>query len=161
MRRNTEKKIAKGLKQWAQLRSKKERIEAERDQKLTPIKAQFERRCAPINSAANKKLEPLAQQMAEIEREITNAFLTEIEELGNTNFRHVDTATAVAEVVARTERELDAQTFFESVPPSKRNDAFWSCLKTLIGKAEKFLGAARLDELAHAKERLSVSIKAK
>jgi hypothetical protein len=161
MRRNTEKKIAKGLKQWAQLRSKKERIEADRDQKLEPIRTRFEQRCAPINSAANEELEPIALQMAQLEQQISVAFLHEIEELGNTNFRYVDTATAVAEVVARTERELDAKTFFESVPPQKRNEAFWSCLKTLIGKAEKFLGAIRLNELAHAQERLTVSIKAK
>jgi hypothetical protein len=160
MRRKTEKEIARRLKQWSKLRAEKGRIEAGRDHKLTPIKTRFEQRCAPIISATNEKLEPVARQMAELEKEISDAFLTAIEE-GSTSFRNIDTATAVAEVVTRTERELDAKTFFENVPASQRSLAFWSCLKTLIGQAEKFLGKIRLDELAHAKQRHTVSIKAK
>ncbi|HEV7377760.1 MAG TPA: hypothetical protein VGN95_23795, partial [Pyrinomonadaceae bacterium] len=136
-------------------------IEAERDQKIAPIRTRFEQRCAPYISAANKKLEPLAQAMAGLEGEITELYLKEVADSNNTCFRHIDAATAVAEVVTRTERELDAKTFFESVPPSKRDSAFWSCLKTLIGQAEKFLGATRLNELVHAKTRHTVSITAK
>jgi hypothetical protein len=99
--------------------------------------------------------------MAELEQEITRRFLNEISDTNSSSFTRVDTATAVAEVITRTERELDAKTFFDNVPPSQRNSAFWSCLKTLIGQAEKFLGATRLNQLAHAKHRHSVSIRVK
>jgi hypothetical protein len=161
MRRNTEKEIAQRLKQWSKLRSRKGRIEAERDQKIAPIRARFEQRCAPYNSAATQKLEPIAQQMAQLESEITSIFLKAVAEPSNTSFRHVDTATAVAEVITTSQRELDPETFFNNVPPSERTAAFWSCLKTLIGEAEKFLGKIRLNQLAHAQQRHKVSITAK
>jgi hypothetical protein len=161
MRRSTEKQIAGALKQWSKLRARKERIEAERDQTINPIRTRFEQRCAPIHLRAQAKLDPVEQQMKQFEDEITSLMSAGISEDGQIAFTRVDTATAVAEVVTRTEREIDAKTFFENVPVSQRSTAFWSCLKTLIGKAEKFLGADRVNELAHAKRNHIISIQAK
>lgn len=161
MRQGTEKEIARRLKAWANLRERKGRIEAERDERLEPLRQKFEQRCAPIVSAASEKLEPLQQQMAELEREITDVFIKAISEPNKISFRRIDTATAIAEVITRQERELDPKVFFDSVPPSKRDSAFWSCLKTLIGAAEKFLGRTRLDEICHTKQRHTVQVRAK
>ena len=154
----TQTRIASLLKRWSKLRGRAERINAERDQKLKPILARFELRCAPINSAAEEQLSPIAQEMSKLEKEIEDVFLNIVREGDSFKFTRVDIATAVAEVVTRTEREIDAKTFFDNVPPSKRNSAFYSCFKTLIGKAEKFLGADRLNQLAHGKRNHAVKI---
>lgn len=161
MRRATEREIARLLKQWSGLRAKQVRIEAERDQSIEPIKRRFEQRCVPIHAKANAKLEPILQQVQVLESQITEAMKAGISEEGQIAFTRIDTATAVAEVVPRTERELDAKTFFDAVPAAQRTGPFYSCLKTLIGKAEKFLGADRVNALAHAKRTYQVSIKAK
>lgn len=154
----TQQRIAGLLKQWSKLRGRAERINAEREQKLAPIKARFEQRCAPINSAAEEKLGPIREEMIQLEKEVEHVFLTLVKEGDGFKFTRVDIATAVAEVVTRTEREIDAKTFFDNVPPSQRNNAFFSCFKTLVGKAEKFLGADRLNQLAHSKRHHAVKI---
>jgi hypothetical protein len=155
----TQKRIAGFLQRWSKLRAKAGRIEAERDQKIEPIKTRFEQRCAPILSAANVKLEPIAEEMRKLEKEIENEFLNNVPEGESFKFTRVDTASAVAEVITRTEREIDAKTFFENVPADQRNSVFYSCLKTLIGKAEKFLGADRANQIAHAKRNHRVEIR--
>jgi hypothetical protein len=152
-------RIAGLLKQWSKLRGRAERINAERDQKLQPIKTRFEQRCAPIHAAANEKLEPINEEMSRIEKEVEDVFLTVVRDGDNFKFTRVPEATAVAEVITRTEREIDAEAFFNAVPPAQRTKAFYSCFKTLIGKAEKFLGADRVNLLAHAKRNHTVQIR--
>jgi hypothetical protein len=154
----TQSGIAKALKRWASLREKKARIEAERDRKIAPKRARFEQACAPIFEKANADLKPVEEQLNAIEQEITRAFMAGVDERGDVKINRVATATAIAEVVTREEREIDPRRFFESVPAAQRNEAFWSCLKTLVGRAEKFLGAQRLKEFAHAKRTHRVSI---
>jgi len=154
----TQQGIAKALKRWASLRAKKARIEAERDRKIAPKKARFEQSCAPIFAAANAELAPIEEQLNEVEAAITRAFIAGVDERGSIRFSRVDTACAVAEAVPHTVRELDAKVFFDAVPPHERTSVFWSCLKTLVGNAERFLGAKRLNELAHARRTYRVSI---
>ena len=154
----TQKGIAKALKRWATLRAKRAGIEAERERAIEPHRARFERRCAPIVARAAERLRPVEEELGALEKEITLAFLSALDERGNLKFTHVACATAVAEAITREERELDPQLFFNSVPPDQRNSAFYSCFKTLIGRAEEFLGRKRLNELAHAKRTHRVSI---
>ena len=154
----TQSGIAKALKRWSSLRAKKARIEAERDEAIAPHRAKFEQRCAPINARAQERLTPVEEQLRALEAEITLAFMVGVSENGDVKITRVNTAAAYAEVLTRQERELDPQLLFESVPASQRGAAFWSCLKTMIGKAEKFLGADRLNTLAHAKRTHTVSI---
>jgi hypothetical protein len=160
MKRATEKEIAAKLKEWAKLRAKKERIEADRDQAIEPLRARFERRCAPILEKARLKLDPIEPDLISLQEEITALMLRGIAEDGELKLTRVATATAVAEVVTHAQREINPKSFFESIPPSQRGQAFWSCLKVLIGNAEKFLGD-RLKDLAHAKETHRVTITAK
>src|ERR1051325_1615478 len=98
MSRATEQKIAAALKQWSKLRSRKERIEAERDQSIAPIRARFEQRCAPFNQKAQEKLTPIQQQLTALEEEITAAIKASISADGDIKFSRVACATAVAEV---------------------------------------------------------------
>ena len=154
----TQKSIAGALKRWSKLRQTKARIEAERERTIAPIKERFEQRCAPANLKAAEKLQPVEAELRALEAEITKAFEAGIDEKGGIKISQVSTATAIAEVRTSTERELDPQLFLNEVPPSRRDAAFYSCLKTLIGKAERFLGATRLNELAHAKRRHTVTI---
>ncbi len=157
--KTTQTKIASLLKQWSKLRGRAARINAERDQKLKPIKVRFEQRCAPINLAADEKLQPLNLQLKELEGEITNVFLNEVKDgKGNFAFTRIAEACAVAEVISKPEREIDSKEFFDSIPPAKRDAAFWSCVKTLIGQAEKFLGKDRVKLLAHTKLKHTVTI---
>lgn len=159
VRRTEQKRIAAALKQWSVLRAKKGRIEAERDQAIEPHRMRFEQKCAPHIDRANQKLAPVEQQIQGLEDEIAALFMAALQAGSPVEFTRIDVTTAVAEVITRTEREIDARTFFEGVPPSRRNSAFWCCLKTLIGKAEKFLGADRLNELAHTKRTHQISIR--
>lgn len=99
--------------------------------------------------------------MSELEAAITAAMKAGIKEDGHVAFTRIDCATAVAEVITRTEREIDAKAFFDAVPPSERGAAFYACVKTLVGKAEQLLGAERLKMLAHARHNYSISITAK
>jgi len=146
----TQKSIATALLQWSKLQAKRERIEAERDQIIAPIRTRFEQRCAPIHNRANLKLEPLQQQISQLETDITAAMMAGISENGDIKINRVSIATSIVEVATRSEREIDAKAFFDAVPESQRSAAFWSCFKTLVAKAEKFLGS-RINDLAHAK----------
>jgi len=151
-------RIAGLLKQWSKLRGRAERINSEREQKLKPIIARFEDKCAPINVAAEEKLSPIKREMTQLEKKIEDVFLNLVRDGESFAFTRIDTATAVAEVITQTQREIDLKKFFESVPPSKRNAAFYACLKTLIGKAVALLGEKRVNELTHAKRNYQVTI---
>lgn len=151
----TQRGIAKALRQWKKLRDERGRIEARRDQQLAEIRTRFEQRCAPIHNAAAEELAPVQSQIAALEEQITAAMMAGILQNGDVRITRVPIATAVVEVVTTCEREIDTRKFFEAVPPSERGDAFWSCLKTYVGKAERLLGS-RVNDLAHAKRRHSV-----
>lgn len=69
--------------------------------------------------------------------------------------------SALAEVVVKEgDREVDAKAFFESVEESKRDSAFWGCLKVGIAPVVKFLGAG-IDKLATRPKKWVVSISLK
>jgi hypothetical protein len=154
----TQKGIARALRRWATLRAERERIEAERDQTIEPIRARFERQIAPAVARAEEQLTPLRDELSKLEKEITEAMKANIVG-GEVRLPRVSTSVAVAEVVTRSEREIDAREFFESVPVAKRGDAFYSCLKIQIGKAEKFLGE-RITDLAHFKRTHTITVRA-
>jgi hypothetical protein len=156
VKRTTEKQIVILLKRWSSLRGKKERIEAERDQAIQPIRARFEQRCAPILDKAQVKLDPLLQEISDLQRQIEQKMLEGFNEDG-LKVRRIDAATCFVEVVTKSQREIDPKEFFEAIPQFERGQAFWACLKILIGNAEKFLGN-RINELAHARQSHSVSI---
>ncbi len=78
---------------------------------------------------------------------------------GDIKIRHISVAQAVVEVVTKSEREIDAETFFNAIPPAERGTAFYACLKTLISKAEKLLGAKRVNELARLKQTHRIEFK--
>jgi hypothetical protein len=67
----------------------------------------------------------------------------------------------IAEPVSnQSAREVEARTFYDSTPPAKRQ-MVWSCLKVLIGQAEKLVGKEALDKLAKVKTTWSVQIRRK
>ena len=153
-----EKSIAGALKRWATLRRKKARIEDEREALIAPFRQRFEQRCAPFHLKAGEALQPVEAELRELEAEITRAFEAGIDKKGGVKISQVCIATAVAEIRTHTERELDPRLLLEEVPSSRRDDTFYACFKTLIGKVEKYLGSNRLNELATAKRRHTVSI---
>ena len=154
----TQRGITKALARWQKLRRRKGAIEAERDATLEPIRQRFEQRCAPVLARAQAKLDPVERELAEVEDAIVTAFMGAVDKRGHFRFTRVANAAAVAEVITRQERELDPKVFFESIPESQRTAAFWSCLRTLIGKAERFLGSDRVNQLAHARQTHQIKI---
>lgn len=156
----TQKSITKALRLWAKLRGQRAEVEAERDQLLAPIRARFEQDSAPILQRFDPQISTLSSQISELEAGITKAMLAGTDERGEVKITRVDVACAVVEIVTRPEREIDTKAFFEAVPPHERGDVFWMCLKTLVGKAEKFLGD-RVNEYCHAKYRHTVSLREK
>ena len=154
----TQRSITKALRRWKKLREERARIEAGRDQQLATLRTRFEQRCAPILASAAEELAPIQSEITTLEEQITAAMKAGILQNGDVKINRVSIATAVVEVVTTSEREIDTRKFFDAVPPSERGDAFWSCLKTYVGKAEKFLGE-RVNEFAHAKRRHSVVIR--
>lgn len=154
----TQRGITKALARWKKLRQKKGAIEAERDATLEPIRQRFEQRCAPVYARAQHKLDPVEQELQELEDAIVIAFEGAVDKRGKFRFTRVANASVVAEVATRHERELDPKTFFDSVPESQRTSVFWSCLRTLVGKADRFLGADRVSQLARVRSTHQIKI---
>ena len=147
------------LTEWVSLRRKKARIEAERDRELTPIRERFEQECAPILAKYGPKLSPVDDALTQLEAAIREAVLGAKGADGSHKLPRVASAAAVVEVATRTVRDINPQAFFKLFTPADQDSGFWGCFTVLVGKAEKLLGGARLDEVATPKQTHSVTIK--
>lgn len=98
-----------------------------------------------------------------VEMETTKLVACRVAEMGNTSSRSTDEGKPVVRAVACVDltegnREIEPHKFFDFVKAADRTGTFWECFKVLIGKAEKFLGQEKVDELAKKPKTYSVSI---
>lgn len=158
MRTKTE--IQTALDELAVLYGERDSIEAKRERKLKKHRAAFEQAAQPINDKIQTELAPVNQRIYALESDVRAAILTAKKPDGEFKFRAIESSDVKAEVVRTAgQREVAAETFFNSVPALQRHgESFWACFKVQIAKAEKFLGE-KLDEIAEIKESFRVDIK--
>lgn len=156
---STKQDLTAKLHEWEKLKTRATKIETQREQQLQTILDVFEKKAEPINADADRQLAPLVDQMEAIEKELESELLGSIKPDGSIRIPQLETASALAQVMTDSRREIKAAAFFRAVLPSRRNDPdFYGCLSVLIGKAEKFLDKATMTRLARAKLTHSVSL---
>ncbi|HEX8500776.1 MAG TPA: hypothetical protein VF659_09305 [Pyrinomonadaceae bacterium] len=145
--------ITAALTRWASLRRKRARIEAAQAKELIPLRDAFERQSAPVLAKYAPQLSAADGDIRQLEDAIRAAVLGATDKNGAHRFTRVASDSAVAELSTSSRRELDPRLFYDLFSPAQRDGCFWGCFNVLVGKAEKLLGAARLDE--HATTRLT------
>jgi hypothetical protein len=144
---------------WSALSKKRARIESARANQLETMIRAFETKAEPINTAADRQLEPILEQLTGLEAEIRCAMLAGIQADGTIAIPQIENAAAFAQVTTDRKREISAAAFLRAVPPSRRNEpAFAECLSVLISKAEKFLDAVTMTRLVRPKLTHSVTV---
>lgn len=141
MAKPSKKTIEPLLDEWARLAAKRAKLEHAHEIEVAPLRERYERQCASIDKAAQEKLRPVQERMAELGAEISKQLLAGVDENGTIALAQVATETAIAEVkTVNGARDIDPERFFDQVPPAKRDKRFWECVKIQVGKAEKLLG---------------------
>jgi len=154
--------LTEKLKTWQSLALRQQKIEAERAVQLETLLDTYERKAQPINEDADRKLDPILEQMQTLEKEIETAMLAGIKADGSVPIAQLETPKAIAQVHTSGKREIDAAAFFRATSPRLRITAgFYECLTVQIGKAEKFLEARTMARLAIKKLTHTVGIKLK
>lgn len=133
--------ITEALETWAKAKAKALRAEAKRDADIAPHEQRYLKTIAPIEQAAKDALAPLEKTMREAASVIEREMRLGINGDGTIAVPQVATEKAFAKINTKDgDRLVDAQKFFDEFHPSSRNATFWSCVKILVGKAEKAYG---------------------
>jgi hypothetical protein len=142
-------KVESLLAEYEKLALREHKIELQRLSDVFEQQRKFDKACAPINSAALEKLDPLRADMrvlaAQIEREL-NAGISKDGKTASVLL--VETSKAIAELKDNGHRKIEPSAFFEEVPPGRRTLEFWGCVDVRIGKTEKFLSEEAMKRLA-------------
>ncbi len=155
----SERKLTTKLDEWAKLQKKANRIEENRQTQLAPLIDTFEAKAAPINTEADRQLDPILDELRQIAEELNAELLGRIGADGSIPIAQIETAAALAQVTTDRKRAIDPAAFLRSVPPSQRHlPAFAGCLTVLIAKAEKFLDARTMARIAKPKLSHSVTV---
>jgi hypothetical protein len=148
-----------------ELKKKQAQLVATRDTELATPKAEYEAACAPINERYNKRLTGFATDIASKEKDLREFMLTGFDEqtgavaLGMLESAVVKGKQLVAVVKVGSTRVVPPEGFFKAV--AERTSEFWGCLTVGLAKAEKFIGAKRVEDLAHKKYTASVSFESR
>lgn len=154
--------LTEKLKAWQSLALREQKIEKDRKVQLETLIDTYERKAQPINEDADRKLEPILEQMRTLEKEIETAMLAAIKADGSIPIAQLETPKAIAQVHTTGKREIDAAAFFRATSPRARTTAgFFDCLTVQIGKAEKFLDARTMARLAIKRLTHTVALKLK
>lgn len=153
--------LTEKLKKWQGLALRAEKIEDERTVQLETLLDTYDRKAQPINEDADRKLDPILEEMRTLEKEIETDMLAAIKADGSVPIAQLETAKAIAQVHTTGKREIDAAAFFRATSPRVRTAAFFDCLTVQIGKAEKFLDARTMARLAIKKLTHTVALRLK
>lgn len=158
---NVKQKIKDDLEMLAGLYEKREALKSAQNKQIDKHLKAFNELTKPINEKFDAKLLPLKTQIADIEKAVQSAFDSTKQADGSFKLGKIETDSLIAEPVSnQSAREIDAKTFFDSVPALKRASV-WDALKVLIGKAEKIVGKEALDKIAKVTTSWSVTIRKK
>lgn len=148
MARVTKKAVIEAIDEWAELQARRQEIDATREEQLAPLRARFEKRCAPILAADEDELRSIQVRCDEIETMASEYLLSELESDGSVKLRKLSGAQAHAEVLTASQREIEPSKFFAAL--TDRTERFWGCVKVLVQKAEKAYGD-KINEFAKLK----------
>ena len=155
----TKAQLTQKLQEWEKLKRQRDRIDAEADGQLEDLIVTFEKKSEPINVERDRKLQPVLDQLEELEGELRTEMLRQVKPDGTIGIPQLETEHALAQVLSTSKREIDAGAFIRATSPRRRNDsAFFECLTVQIGKAEKFLDHLTMKRLARAKVTHNVAI---
>ena len=135
-------------------------LEAQRQEMLAPITRRYQKACEPIDAEFNPQFVPLDARIKDLKQQVeaylkagfdakTGAVkLTQL--VGDAN----QGQEPVAAIKIATQRWLDPERFCAEI--KERTKEFWDCLSVGIAKAEKFIGANRVNALAKTEYKASV-----
>lgn len=154
MGRFTQTEIKTKADEWARKGEEIEKASAARDKALEPYIAGYNDAIAPVLAKYEPKIDRLTRERNEIEAEVIGWLNGVGKPLALTG------ELAVATVESKIgSRAIDVEKFFAAV--KDKNAAFWACFSVLVAKAEKLLGAAKVDEISTKPTKLVASLKRK
>lgn len=158
----SKKKAIEALDEWGSVMRQKTALEAERDEKLKPMAARYQKACQPVNDEYNPQLEPLNARAAELATQLTEFMEGGINRETNEVKLQLLEGEAdeglypVIEVQAKSARTIAARAFFEKV--TERTQDFFDCLTVGIAKAEAWLGTKAVDAMADSKTSFQIKL---
>lgn len=139
----TQSDIKSMAERWATHTRKLEKIEADREAELAPVKAAFQKKAAPINEKYDALVDPLQAKADELEEAITEWLRKQKKSI------RIESRSAVAEFIKGSKlgnRVVDAFKFVAMASERKIKD-YWSHVNVTIKDAEKLLGKDDLDAI--------------
>lgn len=154
-------KISENLETLEGLYAKREKLENQKARQLHPHQVAFNEATKPITDKFDEKVAPIDKKIAELMDEISAEYNKTKQADGSYKLGKVEFGGLVAEPYSiQSAREVDAKSFFDSVPALKR-ESVWGAFKVLIGKAEKIVGKEALDKIAKVTTTWSVQVRRK
>lgn len=135
-------------------------LEAQRQAQIAPITKRYQKACEPIDAEFNPKFAPVDARIKDLKVQL-EAYLKAGFDAKTGAAKIVQIVGAategkepVAAVKVATQRWLDPERFCNEI--KERGKEFWDCLNVGIAKAEKFIGANRVNALAKTEYKASV-----
>lgn len=154
MAKLTQAEIKAKADEWAKLDGKIKAAEAVKEKALEPFVITFQEQTAGLVQTHDQKIAKLVDKRVQLEDEVVEW----LEKHGKPIAIGGEMAVAANETKVGS-RTPDARKFFDLV--QKKDDAFWSCISILVAKAEKVIGADKLDSISSKSSKLVASLKMK
>lgn len=154
MAKLTQAEIKAKADEWAAYDAKITKAEQAKNEALDPFIVRFNEDTKAIHAKHGPKIQQLRDAKALIEAEVMDWLSTQ----GKPITLAGEKAVATVEVKVGS-RVIDVEKFFAAV--KEKNTAFWACVSVVIAKAEKLIGAAKVDEISTKKTGLVPSLKLK
>lgn len=135
-------------------------LEGQRQEQIAPITKRYQKACEPIDAEFNPKFAPIDERVKDIKRQLEGYLKAGFDaKTGAAKIVQIigepsNGKEPVACVKVATQRWLDPERFCAEI--KERTKDFWDCLTVGIQKAEKFIGANRVNQLAKTDYRASV-----
>ncbi len=135
-------------------------LDAARQEQIAPITKRYQKACEPIDAEFNPKIAPVDARIKDLKQQL-EAYLkagfdakTGAAKIGQLVGVPAEGKEMVAAVKVSSQRFLDPEKFCAAI--KERTKDFWDCLSVGIAKAEKFIGANRVNALAKTDYKASV-----
>ncbi|MFV0388391.1 MAG: hypothetical protein ACK5NT_06525 [Pyrinomonadaceae bacterium] len=156
-----QKQVKANLNAYAEIRHQLSTLNAERDEKIKPLQARYEKAVAKCEQEFAENISALEEKAATLETEIKNQMQLGFDPATNEySVRSIETDSAKVEVSTKSRRTIDAEKWLTKIPKSRQTHEFWETVNVLIGKADKFDSAA-VSTLATESVNHAVNVKLK
>jgi hypothetical protein len=141
-------KIKSELTELEGLYEKRSKLELKKNSELLPHQVAFNDASKAIDEKFAPKFAPVNKKITELEKSIGADYSNNRKPDGSFKLGNIESDKLIAEIYStQSSREVDPQTFFNSVPEADKSK-IWGSLKVLIGNAEKLLGTEKLNKIA-------------